>query len=166
MLIISVIAGLTYGYLDYAKHRSNLAATEALVQGVATAIVNHQAKSWSYQVSGSSKVAPIFDVNRDGILDAEPTLANAATDPDPFSSSIIASEYTGFIDIAQPTIPKRNVDSQEQVVDAWGHPLRIAYARQIYGANGFGIWSPGIDGIDDPFEGLRDDIRSWENVRE
>ncbi|TVR47758.1 MAG: prepilin-type N-terminal cleavage/methylation domain-containing protein [Planctomycetota bacterium] len=161
MVVITALAGLTYGYIDYARHRSLLAASEGLVQSVATAIVNHQGRYWQFLDQGQLRSVPIFDVNRDGLLDGDPVRINAVN-PNTYSASLVASEYPGFLGLTGVGLPRRNVNELGQVVDSWGQALRIAFDAQRYGANRFGIWSIGPDGVD----GTIDDIRSWESLHE
>ena len=161
MGVIAAMAALTYGYLDYARHRAELAATEGLVQSVATAIVNHQGRYWQYLDGGQMRSVPIFDVNRDGLLDGDPVKINAITSGS-FSDAIVDSGYSGFLGTTATDLPIRNLDEQAQVIDSWGQVLRINFDAQRYGANRFGIWSIGSDGIADNL----DDVKSWESVNE
>jgi hypothetical protein len=96
----------------------------------------------------------------------------AVTNPDEFDVNfnlgILQSGYRGFIGMAQPQIKKSFINKRGNVVDAWGRPLRIAFAAKVYGTQAFGVWSAGLDAIDniepDPKTAGRksdDDLRSW-----
>lgn len=97
-----------------------------------------------------------------------PTEPNPNANPAPppydvnFHLAILNSGYRGFINMAQPQIKKTFINKRGQVVDAWGRPLRIAFAAKVYGTQAFGIWSAGLDKKDDVV-GRRsdDDLRSW-----
>ncbi len=96
----------------------------------------------------------------------------------PFDTDLIISGYSGFYDMCQPSIAKKFVNKRHQIIDAWGQPLRIAYAAKTYGASSFGVWSAGPNMVDaqdadstgaplDVFpngaKGPSDDITSWKN---
>lgn len=98
-------------------------------------------------------------------LDGEPRPIGFPANPgrydDSFDASIdrqlIASGYVGFYDMVRPTVANRFVKKNRQIVDAWGNPLRIAFAADTYGSSWFGLWSAGQDRRDD----TADDICSW-----
>lgn len=116
-----------------------------------------------------------YDYNESAPPDSAYTVAPRSADPekkfDPkpwdvnFRVEVLNSGYRGFIDMAQPQIKKTFINKRGQVVDAWGRPLRIAYAAKIYGTQAFGVWSAGLDKkdhIDNPSPTVRgDDLRSW-----
>jgi type II secretory pathway pseudopilin PulG len=96
----------------------------------------------------------------------------------PFDTDLIQTGYSGFYDMCQPAIAKKFVNRRHQIIDAWGQPLRIAYAAKTYGASAFGVWSAGPNMVDaqdtdatgsplDVFpngsKGPSDDITSWKN---
>ena len=113
------MAALSYGYLDYARHRSAIAATDGLVQSVATAIVNHQGTLLAIYGWRQMRSVPNFDVNQDGILDGVPEKVNAVS-ADTFNAAIINSGYEGFLSTTGTDLPIRNLDEQGQVIDSWG----------------------------------------------
>lgn len=85
-----------------------------------------------------------------------------------FHLKVLQSGYRGFIAMAQPQIKKSFISKRGIVVDAWGRPLRIAFAAKVYGTQAFGVWSAGLDATDnlDGRLGGRnrpsdDDLRSW-----
>jgi len=79
-----------------------------------------------------------------------------------FNLAILKSGYRGFINMAQPQIKKTFINKRGQVVDAWARPLRISFAAKVYGTQAFGIWSAGLDKLDDlDSRRSRDDLRSW-----
>ena len=86
----------------------------------------------------------------------DPALYDAAFDSS-VDKQLIASGYVGFYDMVRPTISGRFLKKNRQIVDAWGNPLRIAFAADTYGSSWFGLWSAGPDRRDD----TDDDICSW-----
>lgn len=79
-----------------------------------------------------------------------------------FHLAILKSQYRGFVTMAQPQVKKTFINKRGQVVDAWGRPLRIAFAAKVYGTQPFGIWSAGLDKKDDlESRPSDDDLRSW-----
>lgn len=114
-----------------------------------------------------------FDENAppDEAYIAAPRSANPEKKLDPkpwdvnFRREVLNSGYRGFIEMAQPQIKKTFINKRGQVIDAWGRPLRIAYAAKIYGTQAFGVWSAGLDKkdhIDSPtLTKAGDDLRSW-----
>jgi prepilin-type N-terminal cleavage/methylation domain-containing protein len=87
----------------------------------------------------------------------------------PYDQAIARSGYMGFYDMAGAAIDKRFVNAKHQVIDAWGEPLRIAHAINIFGAiRGFGVWSPGRDRLDQDLteNAPPDDLRSWQGPDE
>lgn len=79
-----------------------------------------------------------------------------------FHLAILNSGYRGFINMAQPQIKKTFINKRGQVVDAWARPLRIAFAGKVYGTQAFGVWSAGLDKMDDlETRASKDDLRSW-----
>lgn len=106
------------------------------------------------------------------VLNPTKTDPQAVTNPDDydvnFHLAVLQSGYRGFIAMAQPQIKKSFINKRGNVVDAWGRPLRIAFAAKVYGTQAFGVWSAGLDAIDniekDPNTAARlsdDDLRSW-----
>jgi prepilin-type N-terminal cleavage/methylation domain-containing protein len=161
--VMLALAAISIPTLSYMQHRGRVTATDAIVRTVAMKITEYPAKSWMIEVAGEMQVYPIFDVNRDGILDGTPSLENnvlpsSAT----YSAVILASSYRGFFAMTHPVLPKNHMDSSTmRVLDSWGQPLRIAFAESAYGASGFGVWSMGPNGVTATTE-ESDDIRSWE----
>jgi prepilin-type N-terminal cleavage/methylation domain-containing protein len=92
-----------------------------------------------------------------------------------FDVALLNSGYRGFIAMALPDISPKFINKRGQVIDAWGRPLRIAFAPHVFGTQAFGIWSAGRDGKDsiletdkykdDPAFTVIDDLRSWESDR-
>ena len=162
--VMLALAAISIPTLSYMQHRGRVAATDAVVRTVAMKITEYPAKSWMIEVNGQMQVYPIFDVNRDGILDGTPSLENTALSSSAkYSSVILTSSYRGFFAMTHPVLPKKHVEeSTMRVLDAWGFPLRIAFADSVYGSSGFGVWSVGPDGLTSTGTTAGDDIRSWE----
>jgi prepilin-type N-terminal cleavage/methylation domain-containing protein len=106
----------------------------------------------------------------DSAYNVAPRSANPEkkTDPKPwdvnFRREVLNSGYRGFVEMAQPQIKKNFINKRGQIVDAWGRPLRIAFAAKVYGTQAFGVWSAGLDKMDHletPSRPSKDDLRSW-----
>ena len=89
-----------------------------------------------------------------------------------FPMAVLNSGYTGFVNMASPSVKKSFINKRGQIVDAWQRPLRIAFAAKIFGTQSFGVWSAGYDGKDgilsttfqdDTTQPNSDDLRSWES---
>jgi prepilin-type N-terminal cleavage/methylation domain-containing protein len=98
------------------------------------------------------------------LIDGTPALSTDATHDGGFLQPILDSGYTGFYNMVQPAIQRRFVNKKHQVIDAWGQPLRIAFASNVYGSLWFGVWSAGPDKVD--YDATQanpsaDDITSW-----
>ncbi len=139
-------------------------ATDALVNSIATAITTYQVKTWTWNEGTSSeprmRTYHLFDLNQDHQIDGYTAVTASPTQDGGYSKEILDSGYTGFIKMAQPQIKKSFISRQGIPVDAWQQPLRIAFAAKVYGTQGFGVWSVGLDGID----GTYDDLKSWTPV--
>ena len=142
------------------------AATASVVQAVAAAIVDHRGNTLTVMEGGLTRIYPLWDVNGDGLVDGDPAQESALADAEAYPAGVAATGYRGLLMTAHPNLPKRHVDAASQrILDAWRRPLRIRYARKVYGGDGFGIWSAGADGKDDPAV-RHDDIRSWETYED
>ncbi len=76
--------------------------------------------------------------------------------------SYASYSYAGFYDMTNINVASRFVHkTTRQLRDAWGEPLRIAFAANTYGTVGFGIWSAGPDKVSAPDAAVTDDITSW-----
>ena len=139
-------------------HSRNSAATDL---PVATAITTYHTKTWTWNAGTPSepliRAGHMFDLNRDNQIDGYAALVASSIEDGGFPKDALASGYTGFIKMAQPQIKKSFINRQGIPIDAWGRPLRIAFAAKAYGNQGFGVWSAGPDGVDS----TDDDLRSW-----
>ena len=185
MVVISVIillAGMGFPAYSYIRLQSEKRATTAVVNAVASAISIYQMNTWTFTTAPGNKQRVQYlwamktgpdakdkDGNATGFytIDGQPAAAPDATHDGPFDQGLIGSGYSGFYFMTQTSIPKRFVNKKKQVTDAWGQPLRIAFAANTYGAAWYGVWSPGLDGTDhNPDSGgsaNADDICSWKN---
>lgn len=129
---------------------------------------NGTARFWSIDGYTAPESGPFYntststftsDVPPDGVA-ADP---NGGTYDGNFAKEVLDSGYRGFINMAQPQIKKTFISKRGMVVDAWGRPLRIAFAAKVYGTQAFGIWSAGLDKKDDlgTPRPSADDLRSW-----
>lgn len=163
MLATVVVPVLVVGYPLFTKKRlSPIQATMALVATMRTGIAAYQTTTWSWQTDSADGPVthrePLWDLNHDGLLDGRPSVGGGPGSDGGFPPEVIASGYRGAVEMLRPELKRFDLNASGQVVDSWGHPLRIAYAAQAYGTLGFGIWSLGPDGV----EHTRDDITSWE----
>jgi len=184
MVVISVIillAGMGFPAYSYIRLQGEKRATTAVVNAVASAISIYQMNTWTFttkpgnkqrvQYLWAMKTAPDSkdkDGNATGFytIDGQPAAtATDATHDGPFDEGLIESGYSGFYFMTQTSVPKRFVNKKKQVTDAWGQPLRIAFAANTYGAAWYGVWSPGLDRTDNLANGSGnlDDICSWKN---
>lgn len=162
LLLILIAIGFPFWAMVSARVKVN--ATDALVNSVATAITTYQQKTWQWSEGPSSEphmqIYHIFDLNRDNRIDGHAAVVASPTMDGGFPPAVIASGYTGFIDMAKPAIKKTFISRQGIPIDAWLRPLRISFAAKVYGVQGFGVWSAGPDGVD----GTADDLKSWTPV--
>jgi hypothetical protein len=161
LALLMLLASIAIPAWHYYKHRAAVQATAALVMNLATAMTQYPAKTWTWNTATPPdkqlKTDFLWDLNHDGLIDGTPATKDTAMTDGGFSPDLIASGYPGFIVMARPTIARRFLDQRQQPIDAWGRPLRIAFAADCYGSSWFGIWSFGPDGIDD----TADDLVSW-----
>jgi prepilin-type N-terminal cleavage/methylation domain-containing protein len=158
--IIAALLALSLPVITSSRRDARIAATRSVVLSVSAMIANDARRVWTMVGSGGAlTVGRMWDLNQDGILDGRPSLENPLQ---PYPAGAENSGYTGLVQMLAPDLPKSHVDNAQRVIDAWGRPLRIAYHDSQYGARGYGVWSVGEDGQDDPLAARVDDIRSWE----
>jgi len=76
--------------------------------------------------------------------------------------TLSGGSYVGFYDMTNINVASRFVHkTTHQLRDAWGEPLRIAFAANTYGTVWFGVWSAGPDKVSAPDATVTDDITSW-----
>ena len=180
--VITIVLGLAFPVYGAIQEYGRRSLTRSTVQAVVTAMASYQLKAWPI----GTRVAPLWDVNRDGLVDGDPSLENGAT-PGVFAVDVVTSAYGGLVLMTGVPLPRRCVDERQRVVDAWDRPLRIvtaddvrfdvavphvsladaskraAVADRLRVAGGIGVWSAGRDGIDAPLDQPgSDDLRTWE----
>jgi len=176
--VMMTLAGISFPIYLHMRVKAKLASTRVLVETVATAIANYQQTYWTVVIPAAGpipaqpRVGHLWDMNSgvtmivgDGILDGYvgPGPTATATNDGPFDPALIATGYTGFLNMTQAPIAKRNVNAMGQVIDDWKNPLHIGFSGSAtsaainYGPSGVGIWSLGPDGV----TGTPDDICSW-----
>ncbi len=164
MAIIIVLAGMVLGGALIMRRSSQVTAARSLVGTVAAAITSYTLRSFEVWDDGAAqaRVARAWDVNRDNILDGivEPPVfwSQAPAVSAPGGPALREQlRYRGFVaTTALPQLPGIR-KSDLVLVDPWKRPVHIAWVAQIYGDEGFCVWSEGRD-PDDP----SDDIRSRE----
>lgn len=189
VMVVTVIMALAavgipiYGVI---VKQMKTASTRSLVALVGQQIQNYSAPRFVWTTRGLTPGAPpvihskpIFAMkqpsgwkNGSGVvinfptIDGLPQPPGVASDPNrydgPFDAGVVENGYRGFYDMTGVTVEKRNVNAKHQIIDAWGEPLRIVYAANVYGTRSFGVWSPGPDKIDN----TPDDLCNWKGVDE
>lgn len=160
VIVIAVLLALmALGFVTWSwlRTKAAISSTQALVGAVASQITTYSARQWSWQEPSGARTGQLFDLNRDGLIDGAPGITATADLDGGFSTELIASGYRGFIAMSGMPMKKSQIGKNQQPLDAWQRPLRIAFAAKVYGTTAFGIWSPGPDGID----GTADDLTSW-----
>jgi type II secretory pathway pseudopilin PulG len=163
LVVVGVLVALfaiSIPVLGLARQRAQVQATRGLVASVTTAVTSYHLELWPVvDASGGVRNYLAWDWNRDQRLDGHPE----ADEP-----GITAGSHPhhalwagGFRDSVGAELPGQFRAANGRVVDAWGAQLRIAWATEAYGATGFGIWSPGPDGLDAPGDPGSDDLVSW-----
>lgn len=164
LCLLLMVTAIGFPFWGMISQRVKVNATDALVNSVATAITTYQSKTWTWNEGTSSepvmRAGHLFDLNRDNQIDGYAAITSSPTLDGGFPKVVIDSGYTGFFTMVKPHIKKSFISRQGIPVDAWGRPLRIAFAAKVYGTQGFGVWSVGLDGID----GTPDDQKSWRVV--
>jgi prepilin-type N-terminal cleavage/methylation domain-containing protein len=177
LAIIAAILAIGIPVLNSVRKRSAVETARGLVNAVSAAVAGYQVKAWTVVLPAvgapgdpvPTATFPMWDCNQDHLLDGDPA-KDAAGRLDPGQrTALIASGYRGFFAMAQPTVSRRLV-KDGRIVDPWGTPLRIAWAADVYGAAGYGVWSAGPDRKDELTPGVppadlptvkRDNILSW-----
>ncbi len=135
-------------------------ATQSLINAVGTAILTYHLKTWTWEESTPNdptakfKKNYLWDLNNDGFIDGRPAEKNSETTDGGFSPALLKTNYLGFLQMVKPTIHKKFVKPNFQLIDAWGNLLRIDYDYMKYPIIGLSVWSIGPDGIN----GTSDDI--------
>jgi prepilin-type N-terminal cleavage/methylation domain-containing protein len=160
MCVLLALLAAGFAVMSSMRGRTAISATQTLVGSLATQIVTYSTKQWSWQEPSGTKTGQLFDLNRDGLIDGAPGVTATPELDGGFSAELIASGYRGYVAMSGATMKKSLIAKNQQPLDAWQRPLRIAFAGKIYGTAGFGIWSAGADGID----GTSDDISSWQST--
>lgn len=160
--VIATLVGLGFSAGTAAARRARITGSAALVSAVTATIASRQDRSLSVPRPGGMRHYQLWDVNRDGLLDGEPTVEQASLPPaERYPAEVLAIGYKGFIKTTGMSLSPSFIDRSGRVVDSWKHPLRIRWATEIYGANGFGVWSAGADGLDNGATGVGDDLLGW-----
>ena len=158
LCVLLALAAMVIAVWSMVRQRTAIGATHALIGSVATALASYPARGWNWQDAGGvNRSAQLFDLNRDGLLDGTPAVVASDTADGGFTPEMIASGYRGYLAMTGVAMKPSSVAKNGQPLDAWRHPLRIAFAAKIYGVASVGIWSAGPDGVD----GNADDLRSW-----
>ncbi|MBA3683962.1 MAG: type II secretion system protein [Planctomycetes bacterium] len=159
MAIIMVLVGGSLPIYAHMKKRAKLDQTRVLVKSVGAAISAYSSTGgvWSWMTTSGPRQAPLWDLNRDGLLDGPPDADTGfSTTSQPTSAQASASGYGGFLGMTAFEAP-RGLVKNRLLVDGWGNRLRVAYGAEVYGPSQVGVYSCGIDGA----PGTADDLRSW-----
>lgn len=160
VIVISILMALmacVIAVWSLVRTRTAIGSTHTLITAVSAQITTYGVPVWQWQDSGGTRTGPMFDLNHDGLIDGRPAVVAGDDVDGGFPAAVIASGYRGFVAMSGITPGKTSLAKNQQPLDAWKRPLRIAYAAKIYGTTTFGIWSAGPDGVD----GTADDLCSW-----
>lgn len=166
LVVISILVALIamgFAIWSMVRTRAAIGSTQSLVTAVATQITTYNTKVrlWTWQDGGgATRSEHVFDLNHDGLIDGRPGVTASDTNDGGFPSEVIASGYQGYVAMTGDDRGRSATGRNQQPLDAWKRPLRIAFAARIYGTGSFGIWSAGPDGID----GTADDVTSWQRT--
>lgn len=98
----------------------------------------------------------LWDLNEDGLLDGEVDKDLTQANGGKSRAQGLTPPGQGF---AKSTGYREKVDALGRPTDTYALPLRIAFSVEVYGKEGWGVWSAGPDGED----GTEDDICSWKS---
>ena len=156
MAVIVALSGLCLGAYSVLMEKNRSSATQALVNTLVTQMVMYGPP---VVLDGANPDGPrtrrMWDFDGDLTVDGEPA---AFADPAAVTAAARCG-YRGAIKQLKLQVRKSMLDPLGRPLDGWGRPLRIAFALQVYGAAGFGLFSLGADGRC----GTDDDITSWDN---
>lgn len=96
----------------------------------------------------------LWDLNEDGLVDGDVDKDLTSANGGKTQALALIPPAQGF---AKSTGYLDRVDALGRPIDTYGAPLRIAFSVEVYGKEGWGVWSSGPDGTD----GTEDDICSW-----
>ncbi len=157
--VIMTLAAASLPIYSYLKKRAKFDQSRVLVKSVGAAISSYSSSGgvWSWMTSTGPRQAPLWDLNRDGLLDGPPDAdPGFTTASQPTIAQATASGYGGFLGMTAFEAP-RGLIQNRLLVDGWGKRLRVAYGAEVYGPNQIGVYSTGLDGV----PGTADDLRSW-----
>lgn len=148
--VIATIAGLSLAGWRVAMEQGRQGRSRTMVAAVAAAIA-----SYPEGVAPTRPVRLLWDFNRDGLVDGQPEADAGFSAADRAAAAAVG--YRGLLAMTAMAVPPGLADVSGRPLDAWKRPLHIAFATEIYGASGFGVWSAGHDGLDN----TADDLTSW-----
>lgn len=175
MVVLTILAALMamgFGGFRHLREKANRDATQALVEAIANGIA---ARGPELTVRSGTDVRSlaIWDTDRDGNFDGQGLDLGGVTD----GAVLRDAGYAGLTP-AVVEVPDRFRDAQGRPIDAWGEPVRYAYApnrrsgagyarvidfliaahrdgtdaqnvlAERLGAKGFVVWSKGPDRLD------------------
>lgn len=158
LAIIAALLGLGWPAVQALRERQAQERTLVTVRLVATAIAGYRGGLIEVPApdGGTAAVRPLWDFNRDGLIDGDPALDEGFAAAD--RAAAAAAGYRGLLAHTGLVLPSVTVDAQGRVVDAWRRPLRLL--RDADRAARTGVWSAGRDGRSD----TTDDLRSWSDA--
>ena len=178
LAVLVVLMGMGVPAFFAIKKNSAVSTTRSMVQAISAAIAGYQTKAWVTGVqtaSGGSwqtRTYRMWDCNGDHLLDGDPAVDPVGILSPADHAAVVASGYRGFLEMAQPTVPKRLIKGGH-VIDPWGSPIRITYSgdnlyaadtARLFGTAGLGVWSAGPnkrDVLTGASDAAGDDITSW-----
>jgi len=134
MVVLTILAALMamgFGGFRHLREKASRDATQALVEAIANGIA---ARGPELTVRSGDEVRSlaIWDVDRDGLLDGQ------GLDLGPVTNGALLRDagYAGLTP-AVAEVPDRFRDAQGRPIDAWGQPLRYAYAPNRRSGGGY-----------------------------
>lgn len=156
MAVMAILAGVMYPAMIALQSRNKIKGTQATVVAIANALISREMVA--ELPDGSMR--NLWDFNNDGLLDGDPRHDPGFSADDRTKASSIS--YTGPYTMVGSNLQGLFLDERTlRLLDAWARPLHIAFDATDMGAEGFGVFSAGLD----QQPGTADDIRSWGAVQ-
>lgn len=134
MVVLTILAALMamgFGGFRHLREKANRDATQALVETIANGIAA-RGPELTVRSGTDMRSLAIWDADRDGDLDGQGLDLGVVTD----GALLRDAGYAGLTP-AVAEVPARFRDVQGQPIDAWGEPLRYAYAPNRLTGTGY-----------------------------
>lgn len=162
MIIMASLAGILIPALLGAADANEIKSTQAVVDTVATTIDKDKSVNGGLLLTlndGSLRYKWDFDRDTEHKIDGYPEkVFEEPHRSDAQQVNTKAGSYRGFYGTLGGNFNQRNLNIETgEMIDAWGHTLRIEFDKERFGSAGFGVYSIGPDGNPN----TDDDIISW-----